>query len=129
MKKTKNKIFFAVSLVLCVLLSAIRLTDAKWHVALGVILTCMMVKHTCTRMARMKKQKVTIQVVDQVLLAALTTMFVSGMLIHPLQGRFVVKILHKLSSVVFVLAMLGHAAQHSPAHRAEKKKDTCVDEG
>lgn len=129
MKKMKNKIFLAVSLVLCVLLSAIRLTGAKWHVALGCILTCMMVKHTCTRMARMKKQKLAIQVVDQVLLAALATMFASGMLIHPLQGMLAVKMLHKLSSAVFVLAMLGHAAQHSPVRRAEKKKDTCVDEG
>lgn len=129
MKKTKNKIFFAVSLVLCVLLFAIRLTGAKWHVVLGVILTCMMVKHTCARMVHMKKQKTEIRIVDQMLLAALAAMFVTGMLIHPLQGMFVVKMLHKLSAVVFVLAMLGHVAQHSPVRRAEKKKDTCVDEG
>lgn len=129
MKKTKNKIFFAVSLVLCVLLFAIRLTGAKWHVVLGVILTVMMVKHTCTRMARMKKQKTAIRVVDQVLLAALASMFVTGMLIHPLHGMLVAKMVHKLSAVVFVLAMLGHVAQHSPARRVEKKKDTCVDEG
>lgn len=121
--------FLAVSLVLCVLLCAIRLTGAKWHVAFGCLLTCMMVRHTCTRMARMKKQKMAIRVVDQVLLVALTTMFVSGMLIHPLQGMLVVKMLHKLSAVVFILAMLGHAAQHGPVRRAEKKKDTCVDEG
>lgn len=128
MKKTTNKIFFAVSLVLCALLFGIRLTGAKWHVVLGVILTCMMVKHTFTRMARMKKQKVAIQMVDQVLLAALATMFISGMLIHPLHGMLVVKLLHKLSSVVFVLAMLGHVAQHSPARKRAKKKDICADE-
>lgn len=129
MNKTKNKIFFTVSLILCVLLFAIRLTGAKWHVAFGCILTCMMVKHTCTRMARMKKQKMAIRVVDQVLLVALAAMFVSGMLIHPLQGMLVVKMLHKLSAIVFILAMLGHVAQHSSVCRAEKKKDTCVDEG
>lgn len=129
MKKTTNKIFFAVSVVLCALLFAIRLTGAKWHVVLGIILTCMMVKHTFTRMGRMKKQKLAIQMVDQVLLAALAAMFVSGMLIHPLHGMLAVKILHKLSSVVFVLAMLGHVAQHSPARKTAKKRNICVDEG
>lgn len=129
MGKTKNKLFLAVSLILCVLLFAIRVTGATWHVVCGVILTCMMVKHTCTRMARMKKQKMAIQIVDQVLLAALVTMFVSGMLIHPLHGMLVVKMVHKLSAVVFVLAILGHAAQHSPVRGVKKKKDTCIDEG
>lgn len=129
MKKTKNKIFFAVSLLLCALLFAIRVTGAKWHVIFGVVLTCMMAKHTCTRMARMKKQKKAIWIVDQVLLGALVVMFISGMLIHPLHGMFAVKMLHKLSSVMFVLAMLGHVAQHMPARKLEKDKNTCADEG
>lgn len=128
MKKTTNKIFLAVSLILCGLLFAIRLTGAKWHVVFGVLLTCMMVKHTFLRLARMRRQRAAVQIVDEVLLAALATMFVSGMLIHPLHGMFAVKLLHKLSSVVFVLAMLGHAAQHSSVCKRAKKKEDCASE-
>lgn len=129
MKSLKNKIFFAVSVTLCVLLFAVRLTGAKWHVVLGVILTCLMVKHTCKRWARLRKQKLALQVVDQMLLISLIVMFVSGMLIHPMHGMLIVKLLHKLSAVVFVLAMVGHVCQHMPAQKRVSRRDTCVEEG
>lgn len=129
MNKWKNKLFFIVSVILCILLFAVRLTGAKWHVALGVILTCMMVKHTCSRWAKVRKQKQALQVVDQILLISLLVMFVSGMLIHPLHGMIIVKLLHKLSSVVFVLAMVGHVLQHMPAKKRVSRQDTCVEEG
>lgn len=129
MNKWKNKIFFIVSMILCILLFAIRLTGAKWHVALGGVLTGMMVKHTCSRWVRVRKQKMALQVVDQMLLISLVVMFVSGMLIHPLHGMLMVKLLHKLSAVVFVLAMVGHVCQHMPAKKRVVRRDTCVEEG
>lgn len=128
MNSKKNKIFFALTIVLCILLFAVKLTGPVWHVVFGVLLTCMMGKHTFSRWARLRKQKRALQAVDQILMASLIVMFVSGMLMHPLQGVVIVKLLHKLSAVIFVLAMLGHVAQHSPARKKAEKCESCSDE-
>ena len=118
MSRTREKIFLVVTNVLCVLLFAVRLTGALGHVVLGVVLTIAMVAHLMKQRRKMKYQKPAIRLVDQVLLAALIVMFVTGMLIHPLHGMFIVKLLHKLSAVLFVLCTFGHVAQH----RARRKK-------
>ena len=118
MSRTREKIFLAVTIVLCVLLFAVRLTGPIGHVLLGVALTIAMVAHLLKQRRKMRYQKPAIRLVDQVLLAALIVMFVSGMLIHPLHGMFVVKLLHKLSAVLFVLCTFGHVAQH----RARRKQ-------
>lgn len=117
MSRTREKVFLVATIVLCVLLFAVRLTGPIWHAVLGVILTVAMVAHLCKQMIKMKYQKPEIRLVDQVLLAALIVMFVTGMLMHPLHGMFVVKLLHKLSAVLFVLCTVGHVAQH----RARRK--------
>lgn len=108
----KKKIFAIMSIVLYILLFAVRVTGAKWHLAFGLLLTCMMVKHTCIRLAAMKMQSPAVRLVDCVLMAALLTMFVTGMLMHPLNGILAIKLLHKLAAVVFGLAMIGHIRQH-----------------
>ena len=46
------------------------------------------------------------------MLIALAFVFLSGMLLHPLQGTLAVLILHKMSSVIFVIGMIVHVVQH-----------------
>lgn len=123
----KKKMFVTMSIVLYILLFAVRVTGPKWHLAFGLMLTCMMVKHTCTRLVSMKRQSPAVRLVNQVLMIALLTMFVTGMLMHPLHGMFVIKLLHKLSAVVFGLAMLGHIKQHRTVKTTEHNK-MCADE-
>lgn len=112
MKKTGEKLFMAVALILCVLLFLEHLTGPIWHVVFGILLIIMTVGHLCRQMVKLRYQKPSVRLVDQVLLVSLTVLFVTGMLLHPLQGVLVVKILHKLAAIVFVLGIIGHVVQH-----------------
>lgn len=112
MKKTSEKILFGVTLVLCVLLFAERLTGEIWHAVFGVLLIILIVGHTCKEFPKMKYRKTGIRVLDIVLIAALLVLFVTGMLMHPLQGVLILKILHKFAAVLFVLGIIGHMIQH-----------------
>lgn len=112
MNRRREKIFLTATMVLCVLLFAVRLTGPLLHVVLGILLTVIMCIHIRKQFVKMKYQKPAIRLVDQVLFAALAIMFISGMLMHPLQEVVLVKLLHKLSAVLFILCMIGHAAQH-----------------
>lgn len=127
MSRTREKIFLTLTMVLCVLLFAVRLTGPIGHVLLGVVLTIAMVAHLIKQKRKMKYQKPAIRLVDQVLLAALIVMFVTGMLIHPFHGMFVVKLLHKFSAVLFVLGIVGHVAQHSARRKQFSKKKVVND--
>lgn len=125
MSKNKERIFLALTLVICVLLFAERLTGEICHAILGVLLIVVVGGHICTQMVKMRYQKTSVRVVDQVLIAALLILFATGILMHPLQGILILKILHKLSAVVFVLAIIGHVIQHrtetSGASKTRKK--------
>lgn len=124
----KKKTFISISIVLYILLFAVRLTGPKWHLALGLLLTCLMVKHTCIRLALMKRQNSSVRFVNYVLMAALLTILVTGILMHPLHGMLVIKLLHKLSAIVFGLAMFGHIRQHMGIKTTEHKKNREVNE-
>lgn len=114
-----------ITLVLCVLLFLERLTGEIAHVVLGMILVVITVAHLCRQMKKMKHQKLPIRVVDQILIAATLVMVFSGIMmhplhgvmLHPLHGVMLLKILHKLSAVVFVVGIIIHMVQHK-----ERKK-------
>ncbi|MGN0408243.1 MAG: hypothetical protein ACI4EJ_08280 [Bacteroides sp.] len=53
-----------------------------------------------------------VKLVNMMLIAALALVFLSGILLHPLQGAAAIKILHKISSLAFVLAVVVHILQH-----------------
>lgn len=112
MGKIREKIFMAVTVILCVLLFAERLTGDIWHAVFGVLLIVTVVGHMFKQKPKMQYQKPAVRILDQVLVGALIVLFVTGMLLHPLQGVLVLKILHKLAAVVLVLGIIGHIAQH-----------------
>lgn len=112
MSRTKERIFLAVILVLCGVLFAERLTGDIWHAAIGVLLLTASAVHICRQHAKMKYQKPGVRLLDQVLNGALIVLFVTGMLLHPLQGVLVLQILHKLSAVLLILGIIGHVIQH-----------------
>lgn len=129
MSRTREKIFMAVTVLLCVLLFAVKLTGSVWHVIFGIMLVILNVGHICMRFVKMRYQEKKVRIVDEVLMAALAIMFATGMLMHPLEGMLAVKILHKLSSVVFLLCMAGHVIQHRAVARSkavDKGKHTSV---
>lgn len=119
MSKTREKIFIAVTIVFCALLFAVRLTGPLWHAVIGVLLTVTVVGHLCKQMVKMKYRKPAIRWVDEILLAATVVMFVTGMLLHPMQGVFIIKLLHKLSAIVFILGTVAHVVQHRAGRKGK----------
>lgn len=110
--KRKEKIFMAVTLVFCVLLFLQRLTGEIGHAVLGILLMILVIVHMCRQITKMKHKKMSVQMADWVLMVALAVLFLTGMLLHPLQGALIIKLLHKLAAVIFVLGILVHIAQH-----------------
>lgn len=108
----KKNMFMAITLVLCVLLFLQPLTGEIFHAVLGVFFLIVVGGHVCMKFGKMKYKKRSIQVVDWVIMIALVVLAVSGILIHPLGGMLAVKILHKLSAVIFVLGMIVHMIQY-----------------
>lgn len=110
--KRNEKLLMVITLVLCILLFAQRLTGDILHAVFGVLLAVIVGRHTYLEFRKMKYKKSAVRIVDCVLLAALAVLIVTGILLHPLQGVLAVKILHKLSAVVFVLGLIAHVVQH-----------------
>lgn len=114
--KKKEKLFMAVALLFCVLLFLQRLTGEIGHAVFGILLTILVIVHMCRQITKMKHKKMSVQIADWVLMAALAVLFLTGML-HPLQGMLIIKILHKLAAVIFVLGILVHILQHRKIQR------------
>lgn len=121
MNKIRENIFMSIVILLCILLFGVKLTGGIWHVVFGVMLLVLCVSHTCRHFAKMKYQGKKVRITDEVQMAALAVMFLTGMLLHPTGGLFAVKMLHRLSAVVFVLSMLGHIVQHKAMRREREQ--------
>lgn len=112
MNKKKEMLFGIITLMLCVLLFFQRLTGAICHGVLGMVLVVMIVVHVCRQIGKLKYMKGSVQLVDKMLLTALAVTALSGILLHPLQEMLAIVILHKLSSILFVVATIVHVVQH-----------------
>lgn len=112
MSKRNNKLFMAAVFVLCVLLFMERLTGGVLHAIFGIVLAVMFAVHVCKSNKQMKYRKTSVQAVDWILIAALIVLVVSGILLHPLGGLLILKIIHKLAAVIFVLGLFAHILQH-----------------
>lgn len=120
MNKTKySKLFLSViTLILCVLLFLQRLTGGIWHAVLGIILIIISIVHLCRQNAKLKHRTRAIQIIDWALIALLAILFITGMLLHPMHGVLALKIIHKLSAVLFVLGIIAHMIQHKKKRRS-----------
>ncbi|MGN0250299.1 MAG: hypothetical protein ACI4EH_02880 [Oliverpabstia sp.] len=113
MGKRKSKLFMIIASVLCVLLFLQRLTGGILHAVFGMVLLVMMVVHLCSQKEKLKHKRTSIQAVDWLMIATLTVLIITGVLLHPLADVIFLKILHKLASVLLVLGILGHILQHT----------------
>lgn len=112
MKKKNEKLLMIMTLVLCVLLFAQRLTGGILHAVFGVLLAVIMGIHMWRQSGKMKYRKTAVCAVDWILAAAIAVVILTGILLHPLQNILAIKIIHKLSAVVFVLGGSVHMVQH-----------------
>ena len=108
----RDKLFVRIASLLWLLLFCKRLTGEVCHVILGLLLIIMIVVHVCRHMRKIKYKKPAVQMVDRMILFAFTVVLATGILIHPLQGAFLILILHKISSGVLVLGTIAHVLQH-----------------
>lgn len=109
---TRDKLFAGITILFCLLLFCKRLTGEVCHAVLGLLLLSITVVHVYRHIRKLKYKKSSVQMVDRMLFIALAVVLVSGILLHPLQGAFIILILHKLSSVVLVLGIITHVLQH-----------------
>lgn len=110
--RIRDQLFAGITSLPCVLLLCKRLTGEVCHVILGVLFMCMTAVHVGRHMRKIQYKKPAVQMVDRILLFAVTVVFVTGILIHPLQEVFLIMLLHKISSVVLVLGTIAHVLQH-----------------
>lgn len=63
---------------------------------------------------KMKKKRAGLfmRCVNRIIPAALIVVFISGILLYPLEGVQAVKVIHKLSAVVLAVGAAVHMAQH-----------------
>lgn len=112
MSKKREILFMLITLLLCILLFAERLTGDRLHAVLGLLLVIFMAVHMCRQMKKMKYKKAQIKVVDWALMVSLTVLLVTGILLHPMHGAPALKIIHKLAAVLLVLGIIDHILQH-----------------
>lgn len=107
-----NLLLSVITLALCVLLFFQRLTGGIWHAVLGILLIIIAAVHLCRQNTKLKYRARSIQVIDWALTMLLAILFLTGILLHPLHEILVLKIIHKLSAVLFVLGIITHIVQH-----------------
>jgi hypothetical protein len=112
MTRNKTLPLTVLTLFLCVLLFLERLTGDVAHALLGLVLIVLLAVHLCRRAAAWRSQKPAIRIVDSLLLALLVGLLLTGLLLHPFHGAMVVKCLHKLFSLLFVVGIVVHVVQH-----------------
>ncbi|MGN0394323.1 MAG: hypothetical protein ACI4EF_03075 [Coprococcus sp.] len=117
MNEKKGKAFVMVTLLLCILLIFKRLTGEKIHMILGFIFLGITILHVCRHICKLKHKKISVKLTDWIMMIALLIVLISGVLLHPFKGIFVIKVIHKISSLFFILGMIVHVIQHKKLER------------
>lgn len=116
MRTKYSKIFLAaIVFALCILLFLQRVTGGIWHTILGILLIIVATVHLCRQNAKMKYKKLSIRLIDWTLTALLVILLLTGILLHPLHGMLILKIIHRLSAVFLVIGIIIHMVQHKKA--------------
>lgn len=112
MSRNRYKLLTAITLILCAGLFCVKLTGGSIHTFLGLLFAVLMAVHVFGNRHRMGCTAGSMKTVSVLLLAALVLMVVSGILMHPFSGNFIIKIIHKLSGVLVVAGIIIHIVQH-----------------
>lgn len=116
MNKRAGIIIGALS-VLCI---CVRLTGESIHILCGIGLVVVTLVHIMSNKNRMIYVPKKIRVVDWIIIIGLAITFITGMLLHPLHNVVFVKVIHKLSSVIFIVGCIVHIIQHHNLARKER---------
>lgn len=111
-QKMKKTLLTAVILTICALLFCVKLTGGIIHFILGMALVCVSTGHMLKNKERLSYVKRSLKCVNYLLLSAMGVMLITGILMHPFSEILAIKILHKMSSLLFICGCLIHANQH-----------------
>lgn len=118
--KKKEKLFIVMTMLLCLALFLQRMTGESWHAVLGVLFIIMIIVHICRKIGKLRYINFSIQLIDWMLMVDLAVVFLSGMLLHHLQGVETVKLLHKFCAVFLLTGMIVHIVQHRKNSRKDR---------
>ena len=88
------------------------LTGEIWHAILGILLILVAAIHIFRQNRKLKAGPPVTIWTNFVLIALWAFLFCTGVMMHPLSGIPVLKFLHKLSAVLFILGIIAHIVQH-----------------
>ena len=112
MSKCKVKPLMGVTIAFLLLLFCVKVTGEVIHALLGLAFTGIMIYHMSKQGKKLPYVPKKYRIVDIVLIISLGIICISGVLLHPLNGVLLIKIVHKLASVVLCIALIWHVIQH-----------------
>ena len=112
MSKCKVKPLMGVTIALLLLLFCVKVTGEVIHALLGLAFTGIMIYYMSKQGKKLPYVPKKYRIVDIVLIISLGIICISGVLLHPLNGVLLIKIVHKLASVVLCIALIWHVIQH-----------------
>ena len=63
-------------------------------------------------MKNQENGKLSVQLLNKILLGLLAVVFLSGALLHPFPEVLAIRILHELSAILLVMGVIVHVVQH-----------------
>lgn len=112
MSKRKTWYFTLGTILLFLLLFCVRITGAAIHCILGGILVVISLVHFLGQKKKVPYMQKGMKLLDISLTLVMLLLIVSGVLVHIFSGIFLWKIVHKVSSVLFLLGIILHLWQH-----------------
>ena len=112
MIKHKDFTFMMISAFLCAALFGVKVTGTAVHTLIGLLLGILSTVHLFAKWKKYRFMPVNIRRIDQILILSYLFILISGIISHLTAGMLLFKIIHKLSSLVFCIGLIGHVIQH-----------------
>lgn len=112
MIKHKEFTFMMISAILCAALFGVKVTGTAVHVLIGLLLGILSTVHLFVKWKKYRFMPANLKRIDQILILSFLIILISGIVSHLTAGMLIIKIIHKLSSLIFCLGLIGHVVQH-----------------
>lgn len=112
MIKHKDFAFMMISALLCAALFGVKITGTAFHTLIGLLLGILSTIHLFAKWKKYRFMPVNIRRIDQILILSFLFILISGIISHLTAGLLLFNIIHKLSSLVFCIGLIGHVVQH-----------------
>lgn len=113
MSKNRKKFIFIIAVpILSILLFCVKITGDGIHAFLGIVLVITILLHIRKNWERNTYAPKPMKRTNYILIGALITLFLTGILVKLSFNLFLIIILHKLSAIIFCVGSIWHMVQH-----------------